>query len=314
MDWKPTGIDENAFLRYVEEQIYALPGVDKPEEAFTILLTGSRATGTDGPASDVDIDVLCRRATYEALHRACLDAGIINANKSFFLVVPEEHWERYFGGEKGRPHFSVTSLDHVERQFREYEDVWMWVWTNARIVRDPERQFERIVGAFQGYPPDILVRKLKYRWLLAGYWAVELFPHHHTTSNEGLLAASAALLSAVHEYLRLFLLADGRCFPYAERLPQVAADTELGRQYLPMMQRTVDLVVGPAGADMTVWERLDEAAGGLIDGDRESVDAFERTCGEKMIQAGVEPEWMAADFRNIDELLLGELGPVPQIC
>ncbi len=30
-----------------------------------------------------------------------------------------------------------------------------------------------------------------------------------------------------------------------------------------------------------------------------------------MLAAGVEPDWVAADYRNIDELLQGKLEPVP---
>jgi hypothetical protein len=34
-------------------------------------------------------------------------------------------------------------------------------------------------------------------------------------------------------------------------------------------------------------------------------------CTKAMIAAGVDPQWVEADYANIDELLLGELGPMP---
>ena len=42
MDLSGTGIDPAALERFIEEQIYALPGTDRHREQFSILLTGSR--------------------------------------------------------------------------------------------------------------------------------------------------------------------------------------------------------------------------------------------------------------------------------
>ncbi|MHC4481056.1 MAG: hypothetical protein ACYS1C_08850 [Planctomycetota bacterium] len=58
------GIDPAALDRFIEEQIYALPGVDGPSEVFTILLTGSRGAGIHTDESDVDIDLVCPQAIY----------------------------------------------------------------------------------------------------------------------------------------------------------------------------------------------------------------------------------------------------------
>ncbi|HIJ64417.1 MAG TPA: hypothetical protein HPP77_00595 [Candidatus Hydrogenedentes bacterium] len=313
MNWEETGIKQDALERYVEDQVYSLPGIECHRDAFTVLLTGSRATGFHNPRSDVDIDVLCPQHMYEAVHRSAMEAGIISTPKSFFVVAPDKGWEQYFGAEIGRPHFSLTCLDHVASHFRAYSDVWIWVWTHAKAVRDPGGQFQRMVDAYKGYPKDVLVGKIKYRWLLAGYWAVELFPYHHSRADADLLPASAAILNAVNEFLRVFSLVEGKPFPYTEKLLHHAQSTELGREFLPMLQNAVDLVVGNAAPHTQVWDRLDAAAAALIDGDNEAVARFEAVCGEKMVQAGVEPRWVKDDFRNIDELLLGELGPIPQI-
>ncbi len=40
-------------------------------------------------------------------------------------------------------------------------------------------------------------------------------------------------------------------------------------------------------------------------------DPLEKAGYEAMIAAGVEPQWVEADFDNIDDLLLGRLGPPP---
>ena len=53
------GVDSRAMDQYVAEQIYTLPGVERPGERFSIVLTGSRSVGVHTPESDVDLDVLC---------------------------------------------------------------------------------------------------------------------------------------------------------------------------------------------------------------------------------------------------------------
>lgn len=43
----------------------------------------------------------------------------------------------------------------------------------------------------------------------------------------------------------------------------------------------------------------------------EQAEEFENACFQAMIDAGVDPEWVEADYENIEELLLGRLGPLP---
>ena len=311
VDWKSAGIEEAAFWRYVREQIFTLRGVECPEESLTVLLTGSRAIGAHTAESDVDIDVLCPDAVYCAMHQAALESGLIRAANSFFLTAPKEGWERYFGAGKGRPHFSVMRLQEVERHFREYVDVFLWVWTNAGVVHDPHGQFSGIVETFRGYPRDMLVRKIKYHVLMAWYWDVEVFPHHSRTDGK-LLAASTALLNGMTELLRVFFLAEGKPYPYTEQLWPLAQATPLGRDFLDMFQRVTDLVVGNRCAEQDIFERLLDAAKMLFWSDAfEECRRLDAALDQAMLDAGVEPEWVEAGFGNIEELLSGALGPPP---
>jgi predicted nucleotidyltransferase len=257
------GLDERALWRFVEEQIYSLPGTSRHREVFSILLTGSRATGTHRPDSDVDVDVVCPKSVYDSVHGACLKAGIIRSESSFFKILRDEEWHRYFGRERGNPHFALTPLEEVERQLREYDDVWLWVWTNARVMGDPERQFQRIAEGFEGYPKEVLIGKIKYRWLLAGYWPIDVYALHHSREDE-LLPAATALVNGVNELLRVFFLVEGRPFPYPEKLMRFARETKLGAEFCPMLQQVVDLVVGRTGLDQDVWGRLDKAGELLV--------------------------------------------------
>ena len=46
-----SGICGQALQRFVEDQLFTLPGTRQPREELTVLLTGSRAFGAHGPGS-----------------------------------------------------------------------------------------------------------------------------------------------------------------------------------------------------------------------------------------------------------------------
>jgi hypothetical protein len=78
------------------------------------------------------------------------------------------------------------------------------------------------------------------------------------------------------------------------------------------MRRAADLVVGVAEPERDPWERLDEAFRMLNCYDlSEECRRWTDACQEAMVRAGLDPQWVKADYDNIDELLLGELGPAP---
>lgn len=115
----------------------------------------------------------------------------------------EKDWHRYFGRRMGVPHFCIRPVERVAREFRDYEDVPLRIWTNAKVIADPHRQFRNIVRTFKGYPKPVLIRKIKYRWLLSAYWLINCFPLHHSSDHE-LLPAASGIVNAVNELLRLF--------------------------------------------------------------------------------------------------------------
>lgn len=315
LTWNPkeSGIDENALRKYLDEQIYSLPGTDRHRDVFTVLLTGSRAMGKHTPESDVDIDVLCPEETYIPLQKACREAGITRSQESFWcpLSLNEEgDWGRYFGGDS-IPHFCVNTLENVHRQFKECDDVALWIWSNARIIADPDRQFQQILDGFQGYPKDVLVRKIKYHWLMCWYWGIEVYPFHHKSDSE-LITAGASVLNAMLEMMRMFFLVEGKPYPYTEKLPHFVGATKLGARFGPILEKWTDIVLGESERQLSAWERLDMASGLLLDdmNNPETVQLEEETT-KAIIAAGVDERWMENYFANMDELLLGKLGPAP---
>ena len=308
---KGSGIPAERLQRYVDEQIFTMPGADAPRDSFSVVLTGSRATGTHAAESDIDIEVLCPRDVYDRVQHAAFEKGLTSAPwKNLYMLVADD-WMEYFGPGVARPHYTLNSLEEVERQFAAYDDVWLWVWTNAKVIHDPHGQFSRICDSFAAYPQEILIRKLTYRWMLALYWSIEQSPHHRSGEDE-LLPSAAAVLNGVNDYLRFFFLVDGRPFPYAKRLAKFAPGTSLGAKFMPFFNRVVDLVVGRAWTEHDAWVRLDEAKRLISDGDTSPDIAHLEMAGlQAMRDAGVDPQWLENHFNNMDQLLTGALGPVP---
>ena len=304
-----SGIDPDALRKFIDEQIYTLPGTDAHRDVFSILLTGSRACGAHKPNSDVDLDVLCPQSVYDSVHRASLEAGLVNSRSSFFRQQAD--WRRYFGAD-WIPHFKINTLESVQRQFQEHDDVALWIWTNARIITDPNGQFQRVRDGFQGYPRNVLVRKLKYRWLLCWHWAINVYPLHHSSDDE-LLPAALSFYNATSELLKVFFLVEGRPFPYAEKLSGLAGLTKLGQELGPVVQRYLDIAAGNAEPDLSPWQRLDRAISLFHDDNDKNPDCqhVDAACFKAMVACGMDADWLENDYENMDELLLGKLGPPP---
>ena len=305
-----TGLSPDAMRQYIRQFIYALPGTDQHEENFAILLTGSRATGYHGAASDVDVAVLCPQGVYDSVLSACFERGLIKTpGTSFFNSGPEA--VEMFGGGIGYPHFSLAPLERIAASIEDHDDVTMWIYSRARILTDPGQRFTTIATKAKSYPPEVLARKLRYHYLLEMYWSIDVSPHHHSRRDE-LLAAASALLNSMNEQLRLFYLVEGKPYPYTEALTRHAGETGLGRRFLPFIVEMTELILGAREAERNAWSRLDEAFRVMHSGDKsEQSNEYFGAIDEAMVAAGVERGWVDNAYQNIDELLLGGLGPVP---
>ncbi|WDV44205.1 hypothetical protein PV797_11775 [Clostridiaceae bacterium M8S5] len=277
-----------------------------------MLLTGSRALGTYSCNSDVDIDIICSREIFDNIQRAMYQKKLTPNTSQAFYQLPTEGWDRYFGKEVSQPHFSITPIDVIEDQFKNYNDVAIWIWINAVIVIDPLKQFKSIVENFKGYTDDVLFRKVKYRYLLSLYWLIDGYPHHHKNKEEELFTASLSILNGINEMYRLFFLLDGKPYPYAEKLPIYASSTKLGKKFKAFFDKAINMTLGNGYEDITIWDRLDKVIEILLYEDK-SKEARElsEACDNELLSLGINTDWVELGYDNIDELLHGKLGPTP---
>lgn len=306
---KSSGLTEIAVDKFVAEQVFTLPGISDRKNEISVFLTGSRAIGLHCDHSDVDIDLVCDQLLYDEIHKACFDAKRIASRVSFYLRFDTATAADYFGPRVGGVHLSLVSLENIQRKLSDYEDVPMWIWQNAIVVSDPKMRVDNLVESCRKIPEDVLVRKIKYHWLKAGYWLVDVYPYQHKVGSD-MIAASAALVNAMHEFMRLFLLVESRPYPYVKRLTKSAAVTTLGRKFCPLFNQLTSSILAGERDEREVWERLDAVFRSLSCCDL-SKDAMKlwQLSGHAMVAAGVDRDWVEADYDNIDELLMGQLGP-----
>ncbi|NLF29879.1 MAG: DUF4037 domain-containing protein [Planctomycetes bacterium] len=307
--FKGTGIAPSAFWRFVQERVFTLEGVSDPWRDLTILLTGSRSVGLQHETSDVDVDILCPARLYKVLHAKALAARVIQSTGSFLCIQRDAAAKAYFGAPLGNPHFSVTPLETVQAHFAAFEDVPMWIWTHARVAHDPRGQFTAIRDRFSGYPRAERVRKIKFHWLAAAYFAINMRPRE----PDGILPAVAGLSNAILELLRVFFLVEDRPYPYPAKLMPCAKDTTLGREFCPLLSRAADEIAGDGGDRASAPERLQEVFERLFCANlSEDAARLQEACEAAMVAAGVPGPWVQADYENVDQLLNGELGPFMQ--
>lgn len=308
---KNIGLDWEKVEKYIEENIYTLPGIVNHKDELTVVLTGSRAIGCFSDTSDVDIDVICSSENFKLIQKEMFESKkTTNVNLAFYNL-PEINWEMYFGEEVGRPHFSIHPIDEIERQNEEYQDTPIWIWTNAIVINDPNNQFRKIIDRFKGYPKDVLHKKIKYRYLLASYWLIDGYPHNHSRDEE-LFSATLSLLNGIKELYRFFYLVEGKPYPYTEKLSSLINETKLGNRFKSFLNEVIDLAIGRGLEKHSAWERLDKAIELILYGDiSKSSEEFFNACDNALLEAGLDEAWVESGYDNIDELLYGKLGPVP---
>lgn len=234
-----------------------------------------------------------------------------NTNQAFYYL-PVDGWEKYFGEEVGQPHFSITPLDVIETQINQYEDIPIWIWTNAMIIKDPRNQVQNIINNFKGYPTEVLKNKIKYRYLLSSYWLIDGYPHNHQKRQEEVFMASLGILNGIHELYRLFYLIEGKPYPYSEKLALYIGTTKLGERFHEFLKKNINMVLGYGYEEIDIWERFDKVIESMLYGDISSeARELAEECDKAMIESGIDEDWVNSGYDNIDELLHGKLGPTP---
>jgi hypothetical protein len=288
----------------VNQEVLSLQEFQDQENRIGVYLTGSRAVGGYTDTSDIDLDILCARSVFDELQRRFLAAGKTQTSKAAFYTLADSNYRQYFGN-ISPPHFSITPVESVIKRLQDYDEVQMWIWQNAKpvlICPDIEEQLNK---SMNGFPPEVLLRKLKRYYLEHLYSVIDAYPAHQH-NNETKHLAAFSIYNALYSLFRFVYLADSRPFPYTEKLLYHLQTTNIGSACASDFLEIFNLLEDISGKD--AWTRLDKARGMLLfDAAYESARKIDALMTAALREYGCEENWLMAGYDNIDELLLHEI-------
>lgn len=136
------GIAITKCLPYLFDMPIFRPYLDR----LSFVLVGSAATGLAGESSDIDIAIVCDEETYKA-------------------ISGEMSWD------EGRPsemkmngiqlHYYAITFDAIERRLRELDDVYLYVYGSALVLRDTGDRYRQLLDGLDSRVPEVRRQRLE---------------------------------------------------------------------------------------------------------------------------------------------------------
>jgi predicted nucleotidyltransferase len=277
---------------YAQEIVLCHPALKGVREKVGLVLAGSRAVGYHVPSSDYDFLALCDRGTYTDIARL---AGVDREVTRINLAVDKEQIKQRFRIEVD---IAVYESKRVERALGDYNDVVLWIWTNAKVLFDPTNRIQTLQKGVTGYPRDVLERKLKAHYLMDFHLSVHGITYRYESQN--VFSVVHALASKIAEFCRLCCLLDGKPFPYEKWLLRACQETASGAKLSPFLVHALGNVTR-LGDDLVASAELVRQAVYALD--TEACDILE----EALVSWGIGKEWVENAYGCLDDVLFEQL-------
>jgi hypothetical protein len=217
--------------RYIGDALFDHPELTDARDTISLVLSGSRAVNYHVPSSDYDLLGVCDAETYA---RVCERAGRDPSAKGIHILPDKEEVRRRFGIEVD---VAVYEVGRIREAIRVYNDVVLWIWTNAQVILDRENTVAGLKSAIGPYPRETLESKIKEHFLRDFHLSVHALTYRPESQN--LFSVVHALAAKVGEYCRLCCLLDGKPFPYEKWLLRACGETHVGERLAPIFRRVL---------------------------------------------------------------------------
>lgn len=295
MDIKMTTINE-----FILNEIFVIPELSEYKDMLNVFLTGSRASGGHTDKSDIDLDIICTQDIYAKIQENFFRNGKTKSIKASFYSLADIDYRAYFG-DIGTLHFSITQQEKILTKLMNFDEVHMWIWSNAKLIID-----NGISSVFNeklfNFPQDILVDKLKRYYMDYHYYIIDAYPNNDT-SNYMKHVAVYSIYSALLSIYRFSFLAEKQPFPYTEKLVTHIKTTKLYKEFSDVFKEIYGLLENISGED--AWGKIEKCRGMLCYDDvYECSDRLREFMDKALLEAGCEKEWVDAGYDNINDYLL----------
>jgi hypothetical protein len=189
---------------------------------------------------------------------------------------------------------AIYEVDRIQRSCDEYVDVVLWIWTNARILMDPCQLASGIQGSFEGYPRQVLEKKVKWHFLRDFHLSVHGLSYIAESGN--LFAVLNAMTGKIGELCRICCLLEGKPFPYEKWLLRASEDTGTGKRVVPIFKRV-----------LAALSRLNNDLTGNWNAVQKAIDAIDTEASEiieaAMVSWGIERSWLEHAYHERHNVL-----------
>ena len=298
-------ITMTSIKKFVIDEIFVMPELLEHKDKLNVYLTGSRASGGYTDKSDIDLDIICPQDIYDKIQENFFCSGKNKSIKTSYYSLTDIDYRAYFG-DIDVPHFSITPQEKVLTKIKHFDEVHMWIWSNAKLIIDNgiSSVFDESLFVF---PQDILLEKLKRYYMDYHYYIIDTYPNHDTSSDMKHIAVYA-IYSALLCVYRFAFLAEKQPFPYTEKLVTHIKTTKLWKDFSSIFQEIYRLLENTSGED--AWSRIEKCRGMLCYDDvHECSDKLSKFMDNVLLEAGCEKEWVDAGYDNIDDYLLSPFSP-----
>ncbi|MCL2517644.1 MAG: hypothetical protein FWF15_03675 [Oscillospiraceae bacterium] len=283
-------ITPESIREFVINEIFVIPELSNYTDNLNVYLTGSRATDGYSGKSDIDLDIVCKQDIYDKIR------SVIPT----FYSLADSNFRSYFGDIR-IPHFSVSPQEKILAKLKNFDEVHMWIWGNAKLIIDNgiSSVFDKSLFVF---PQDVLIEKLKKIYMDFLYSIIDAYPNSDTSNDMKHIAVNS-IYNALLSIYRFSYLAEKQPFPYTEKLVTHVKTKKLYMKFADTFKEIYILLENISGDG--AWERIEKCRGMLCYDDKyECSDELGEYMDNVMLEAGCEKDWVEAGYDNIDDYLL----------
>lgn len=251
-----------------------LPRFASHIERLSFILVGSVATCFCTEGSDIDIAIVCDEETYKAISKGTpWDAGRPSEAEIDGVQL----------------HYYAITVDRIERKLRELDDVYLYVYSNAVVLRDPQNRYIQRFGGLSSHVPEVRKQRLegKLDMLLRRSRALK-----SCLDEKDILTIGRVCLELITLCLKVTALLDDIPFGPRKRLFTTALKGRLGQQ----VEDKIRQLLSSLGTVGQLRDDSDFASFAFPDKVKEIIEMLSEEAGKQGFQVGLE----SSDRRHVE--------------
>jgi predicted nucleotidyltransferase len=188
-------------------------------QQLSFLLVGSVATGLCREDSDIDIAAICEKDIFAE----------ISKNTRWVEGIPTETMI-----DDVQFHYYATTFNEIEKKLKEQDDMYMYVYGYAKILKDPKNAFNKFIGKYKPNDPEIRRQRIEGKADMLNRRTKAL---NYALETQDLFGITEICKELIALSLKIVALLDDVPFEPRKRLFQTCLHGQLGQQIKPEIKQ-----------------------------------------------------------------------------